>query len=263
MNTKLLYALIVVVLILAGVVYGVTQKRSSAPQAVTVNIGTATDEEAGADEEALEEVEETFSEEQKTPHFVAATPAHETYLAGVPINVVIDTDFDLADNSAMTITKNGKEYGTGATTVDNNKLAMRRSMDPAAPDGMYTVAYKACWPDRSCHDGKLQFAIDRSFADAFEDLRGKENVTVTLEDLAIRPADIHVSKGTTVRWQNDDQVPHYVNTDSHPTHTYYPALNSKELQTADSFTLTFDTPGIYPYHCSAHPDEMIGTVLVE
>ena len=71
-----------------------------------------------------------------------------------------------------------------------------------------------------------------------------------------------VSKGTKVTWKNEDPVIHYVNTDQHPEHSYYPPMNSQTLSKGDTFTLTFDRPGLYPYHCSAHR-RMTGTLLVK
>ncbi len=62
---------------------------------------------------------------------------------------------------------------------------------------------------------------------------------------------------------NDEGAEHYVNTDSHPAHTYYPAQNSNALKQGDQFVAPFTQPGIYPYHCSAHAGVMTGTILVQ
>lgn len=204
-----------------------------------------------------------FATPKKSAHFESSTPAHGSTLAAPSVNVVIDFNFDLAAKSSISITSGGKEYGTGTTTIDANKLAMRRTMDFASPDGLYTVTYEACWPDGSCHDGQFQFAIDRTGASGSLDLRGKSAVSVDLTDLAFAPATIRISKGTNVTWKNSDAVEHYVNTDAHPSHTYYPAQNSKLLKTGETYSLVFNTPGAYPYHCSAHADSMLGTILVE
>lgn len=205
----------------------------------------------------------TFGIPKKAAHYENSTPAHGAVLAAPPIAVVIDVNFDLAANSSISVTSGGKEYGTGATTVDANKLALRRAVDQGAPDGLYAVAYRACWPDGSCHDGSFQFAIDRSQGASATDLRDQANVTIALRDIAFQPAAVRVRRGTTVTWRNDDAVAHYVNTDAHPSHTYYPAQNSKVLNPGDTYTLAFASPGAYPYHCSAHADVMPGTILVE
>lgn len=204
-----------------------------------------------------------FSNPKKSAHYETNTPNHGSTLAGVPVNVVIDFNFDLAAPSDISIINNGQEYGLGETLIDKNKLALRRKVDLNAPDGLYTVSYKACWPDQSCHDGSFQFAVDSSLAASYQNLTGQKNVTIKLSDLMFNPKNIKITKGTTVSWENDDTEIHYVNADSHPAHTYFSDQNSKALNKGDKFTLTFSTSGVYPYHCSAHADAMMANVLVE
>ncbi|TSC72729.1 MAG: Blue (Type1) copper protein [Parcubacteria group bacterium Gr01-1014_38] len=216
----------------------------------------------------------TFGTPKKSAHFESSTPAHGTTLPAPPINVVLDFNFDLAPQSFIAIERNGgdngnardaleRDYGMDLTTIDANKLSMRRKMDPSAPDGLYTVTYQACWPDGSCHDGHFQFAINRTKASAALDLRGQSAVTVNLKDIAFAPPVIRIRQGTRVTWRNDDSVEHYVNTDAHPSHTYFLAQNSRALKNGDTYAVTFSTPGAYPYHCSAHADTMRGLILVE
>lgn len=200
---------------------------------------------------------------KKSAHYESNTPAHGSVLAGVPVNVVIDFNFDLGPGSSISIMTDDMEYGTGETIIDSNKLAMRRDMDPNAPDGLYTVNYNACWPDGSCHDGHFQFTIDRTESGNYTDLRNKTEVTVKLSEIAFKPQNIRISRGTKVIWINEDNVDHYVNTDAHPSHTYYPPQNSKVLKNGDMFSLAFDKTGIYPYHCSAHATIMTGSIIVE
>lgn len=140
---------------------------------------------------------------------------------------------------------------------------MRRNFDPTAPDGRYSVVYKACWPDGSCHDGSFEFAIDSTQASTFVDMTGKKEVTIDLKNTMFEPKNIKVSKGTRVTWTNNDSTTHYVNTDSHPAHTYVLEMNSKALGKGDSYSYTFQTAGIYPYHCSAHASAMTANILVE
>ncbi len=203
-----------------------------------------------------------FANPKKSAHYESNAPAHGSILAGVPVNVVIDFNFDLAPPSAISITSGGKEYGTAETTIDQNKLSMRRNLDPQAPDGLYTVSYNACWPDRSCHDGSFQFAVDRKQAASFTDIRGANEVTIRMSGTAFTPNNVRISPGTKVTWINDEGVDHFVNTDSHPAHTYLPGMNSRSLARGSSYSFTFDKVGLYPYHCSAHASTMVGTVLV-
>ena len=199
-----------------------------------------------------------FSNPKKSAHYETNTPAHGAILPAPPINVVIDFNFDLAAPSDISIMNNGKEYGVGTIAIDSNKLAMRKNVDSNAPDGLYKVSYNACWPDRSCHTGFFEFAIDRSLTANYE-----STPTVRLSNLRFNPKNIRIKKGTTVTWINDENVEHYINTDSHPAHTYYPAQNSRLLKQGDTYSVTFNTPGAYPYHCSAHVDTMMGMIVVE
>jgi plastocyanin len=205
----------------------------------------------------------TFGTPKKSAHYESNTPAHGSTLAGVPINVVIDFNFDLAKPSSISIKSEGKEYANGETIIDQNKLSMRRDIDSQAPDGLYTVTYNACWPDGSCHDGSFQFAVDRARAANFTDMTGQREVTIRMSEVKFSPANIRITNGAKVTWVNDDSVDHYVNADSHPAHTYLPGMNSRSLAKNASHSFTFDKAGFYPYHCSAHASSMSGAILVE
>lgn len=204
-----------------------------------------------------------FEDPKKSAHFESSTPAHGSIWAGVPVNVVVDVNFDLAKPSEIKILKDGGEYGVSETTIDDNKLAMRRKMDPDSPDGLYKVAYRACWPDSSCHDGYFQFAIDHKTSDNFVNQTGRKEVEIKMSNIMFNPQNIRVSKGTKITWVNDDNIVHYVNTDPHPGHSYYLLQNSKALNKGENYSVTFDITGIYPYHCSAHADTMSANILVE
>lgn len=91
----------------------------------------------------------------------------------------------------------------------------------------------------------------------------QKEVQIKMSEIKFNPQNLKISKGTRVTWVNDDGVEHYVNTDSHPAHTYYLPQNSKSLAKGESFSVSFEESGIYPYHCSAHADTMSGNILVE
>lgn len=275
-------SMIVVVLILAligvGVVLWTSSNNSGNTNAVltasdngnSVNVTTNESTKTVANENVSSENTNTaatesmtFSTPTKAAHFASSTPAHGETWPAVPINIVIDFNFDLAAPSSISILHEGREYGTGSTAIDTNKLALRRTMSASSPNGLYTVAYTACWPDGSCHDGEFQFAIDRTKAATFLDRRNATNVIISLAGFAIDEPNVRVSTGTKITWQNDDEVGHYINTDGHPAHTYFLDQNSSLLNTGDAFSLTFASPGYYPYHCSAHPDDMMGAIIVE
>lgn len=204
-----------------------------------------------------------FISPKKAAHYEGNVPEHGMILAGAPVNVVIDFNFDLAANSSISIKMGDKDYGIGETIIDSGNLAMRKKMDPAAPDGLYDVFYRACWADGSCHDGNFQFAISRALAEKFSDMRGSSEITILLENFKFNPKEVLISRGTKVNWINKDSVIHTVNTDNHPEHTYFLEQNSRNLKQGDNYAATFNEPGIYPYHCTPHAPIMTGVILVE
>jgi plastocyanin/methionine-rich copper-binding protein CopC len=246
---NILYVLVGLLLIVGGVLLVRTGRNDKSP---IVN----------EDTEARPE-QFTFSTPKKSAHYESNTPEHGSVLAAPPINIVLDFNFDLAKPSSITISKDGAEFGVGETTIDSNKLSMRRDSNLEAPDGLYKVTYDACWPDGSCHDGYFEFAIDRSLATTYIDMTGRQEVTINMSEVMFKPQDIKISAGTKVTWINDESVEHYINTETHPAHTYFPLQNSRALKKGETFSTTFSSPGIYPYHCSAHADVMTGNILVQ
>lgn len=212
---------------------------------------------------AVKEDKTEFLPIKKAAHYESNTPEHGAILAGAPVNVVINFNFDLASGTTLQIVNNGIDYSEGQTAIDSNKLVLRRAMQSTLPDGIYTVIYKACWADGSCHDGQFQFKIDRSQVALFTDMRNKKEVVVELKDFTFKPKQILISRGTKITWRNVDLIEHTVNTDSHPGHTYYLVQNSRTLKSGDTYSVTFDKVGIYPYHCTPHAATMKGMVLVD
>ena len=70
-----------------------------------------------------------------------------------------------------------------------------------------------------------------------------------------QPATIQVAAGTTVTWTNRDDIPHTVASKDK-------LFKSKVMDTDESYSFTFTTPGEYSYFCSVHP-HMTGTIVVE
>ena len=243
----------IVVIVVGSVVFFASQSKETSPL-VSQTVSTS---------EPQKEDDSTFVAPKKSAHYESNTPEHGSTLAGVPVNVVINFNFDLANGSEISITKDGKEYGVEKTVIDEGGLAMRRKMDSASADGLYTVNYKACWADGSCHDGSFQFAVDKKLTQEFVDETNKKEVIIDLKNIALNPKSVKISKGTKVTWVNQDSVEHTVNTDSHPAHTYYLAQNSRTLKKGDKYSVSFTEAGIYPYHCTPHVSSMKGAVLVE
>jgi plastocyanin len=92
---------------------------------------------------------------------------------------------------------------------------------------------------------------------------GRANNTVTAQgaemavqivDFAFEPATLEVPAGTTVVWTNAGSAPHTVTSDTD-------AFDSGRLDPGGTFSMTFDTPGTYHYHCEFHAN-MQATIVV-
>jgi len=79
-------------------------------------------------------------------------------------------------------------------------------------------------------------------------------VKVGIDNFTFSPKVTTVKAGTTVTWTNNDDIPHTV---ADPG-----KFKSKALDTGDTYSFTFTTPGSYSYFCSLHP-HMTGTIVVE
>lgn len=77
---------------------------------------------------------------------------------------------------------------------------------------------------------------------------------VKIENFAFTPQNLTVTAGTTVTFENDDDIPHLVvATDG--------SFRSKALDTGDTFAFTFTKSGDFPYFCGIHP-QMQGKITV-
>ncbi len=79
---------------------------------------------------------------------------------------------------------------------------------------------------------------------------------VGIDNFTFNPATVTVKAGTTVTWTNKDDIPHGI------AATNNAFKRSQALDTDDSFSFTFTTPGTYQYFCYIHP-HMTGTIVVE
>ncbi len=80
--------------------------------------------------------------------------------------------------------------------------------------------------------------------------------TVTIDNFSFTPASLTVKAGTTVTWTNKDDIPHGIGA------TNNAFKKSAALDTDESFSFTFATPGTYQYFCYLHP-KMVGTIVVQ
>ena len=82
-----------------------------------------------------------------------------------------------------------------------------------------------------------------------------ETTEVKIDNFSFGPGELTVQVGTTVTWNNRDDIPHtVVSTDG--------VFKSKVLDTDEKFSFTFAKAGTYPYFCSIHP-KMTGKVIVQ
>lgn len=77
------------------------------------------------------------------------------------------------------------------------------------------------------------------------------------------PNTLSVKPGTAVTWINQDDKPHHIASNPHPTHTNLSGLDSgQEIGTGDSYSFTFSQPSTFSYH--DHLDPAInGTIVVQ
>ncbi|OGD97203.1 hypothetical protein A3A49_02360 [Candidatus Curtissbacteria bacterium RIFCSPLOWO2_01_FULL_38_11b] len=200
----------------------------------------------------------------KTPHFLDSTPMHDEIYVAQPVNITINFDFDLATGSEIFVVDDqGQQAATGDIKIEDSNTALKKDLTGQLSDGKYKVMYKACWPDGSCHDGSFEFSIDSKKISEYLDMRGRGEVTVKMTGLKYEPEKIIISPETKIVWENLEDIGHFVNTETHPEHTYFPSQNSRELKLGDIFETVFEKPGQYNYHCSAHvPEGMLGAIVV-
>lgn len=78
---------------------------------------------------------------------------------------------------------------------------------------------------------------------------------VVARNFMFAPTSLTVKAGSTVTWTNKDEEPHTVVSETG-------LFRSAAMDTNESFSYRFDTPGTYHYTCSIHP-KMVGTITVQ
>jgi plastocyanin len=77
---------------------------------------------------------------------------------------------------------------------------------------------------------------------------------IEIKDLKFNPPDVTIAVDGEVDWENNDTVTHVIKFDSGTTCGTVMAGQTKKVR--------FSAAGIYPYHCTIHPD-MKGTITVQ
>jgi plastocyanin len=80
---------------------------------------------------------------------------------------------------------------------------------------------------------------------------------IAIRNFAFQANEVSVQVGSSVTWVNCEPA----GTPSHTTHNDAGAWQSSLLSPGESFTQTFDRPGVFPYHCDPHPF-MTGRITV-
>jgi plastocyanin len=82
-----------------------------------------------------------------------------------------------------------------------------------------------------------------------------EEMTVKIENFTFSPSELTVKPGTTITWENGDDIPHSVVEAGGKFH-------SKPLDTGEKFTMAFNDSGEVTYFCGLHP-HMTGKIIVK
>jgi plastocyanin len=80
--------------------------------------------------------------------------------------------------------------------------------------------------------------------------------TLSIHNFTFTPQTLTVKVGTKVTWINKDDIPHGIASSNNAF------KKSGALDTDDSYSFTFTTPGTYQYFCYLHPN-MVGSIVVE
>ncbi|WP_413771403.1 cupredoxin family copper-binding protein [Mesorhizobium sp. PAMC28654] len=85
-------------------------------------------------------------------------------------------------------------------------------------------------------------------------LQAADAQVVKIDNFTFTPAALTVKPGTTVTFENDDDIPHLVVANDG-------AFRSKALDTGDTYAFTFTKAGDFAYYCGLHP-HMQGKITV-
>ena len=97
-------------------------------------------------------------------------------------------------------------------------------------------------------------ALVLALAPGIERARAQNSASVDIADFAFGPNSVTITAGGSVTWTNSDSAPHTATGDGG-------SFDTGTIDTGESASITFDTPGTYTYFCAIHPD-MTATVVV-
>jgi len=79
---------------------------------------------------------------------------------------------------------------------------------------------------------------------------------ISIQNFSFSPASLTVKKGKSVKWINQDSVPHTATENDGKN-----GPSSPELAPGQSYSFTFNETGVFHYHCTLHSN-MTGVVTV-
>ena len=82
-----------------------------------------------------------------------------------------------------------------------------------------------------------------------------DELSIKIENFSFNPSELTVKPGTTITWENDDDIPHSVVEAGGKFH-------SKGLDTGEKFTMNLAEAGEVTYFCGLHP-HMTGKIIVK
>jgi plastocyanin len=85
---------------------------------------------------------------------------------------------------------------------------------------------------------------------------GTSPVPITMYNMTFAPASVTVTKGTVVKWQNNDTYAHTVDSNDGST------FSSGNINGGGSFSYTTTVAGTFNYHCLIHGLPMSGILIV-
>ncbi len=109
--------------------------------------------------------------------------------------------------------------------------------------------------NQSKSNDHIRTAIKKSTTDRV----GAQKANVTIGDFYFDPTVMKISVGTTVTWTNNGMIGHDVKTDKNSP---MQGPSSDILDRGESYSYTFDEPGLYLYYCSPHPVQMRAVIEV-
>lgn len=118
------------------------------------------------------------------------------------------------------------------------------------------VALAACGADGASSAGDAP--APAASAPAASEPAASEPVVVTIARSRFSTPELRVPVGTTVVFENTDEFAHTVTSTADSAKVF----SSDELGRGDTFVITFDEAGRFPYFCMIHPT-MRATVVVE